>query len=70
MFHYSRVEVCQISERICTQVYIILGTLLKFNICGRKKTRLFNFPNKEVNVISRVQNIPNFGQNYKIHSIL
>ena len=55
MLHLSRVEVSQISRRICTQVYIILGTFFKCNISGRKKTRSSNFPNKEINVISRVQ---------------
>ena len=45
---------------IGTKVCTILATLLKSNICRKKKMWVFNFANRDINVISWVKKFKDF----------
>ena len=57
LFNHIKMSVFFIKSK---QAYIILATLLKWNICWKlKKLRMINFTNKEISVISQVKHFEN-----------
>ena len=60
IINVSRLEYLEASPMsviIGTKVCTILATLLKSNICRKKKMWVFNFANRDINVISWVKNL-------------